>query len=311
MLSLLLPPTLAGLVAGAVLLASTLAGFLAFVPFILLKLVLQPVPALRRACTEVLFAIARQWASFNRAFYRLMYPVAWDIDVQGELDPNRSYLLVCNHQSIIDILLLFDQFHRRTPPLCFFLKRELLWVPVIGLACWAMDFPFMKRHSREQVARNPALRSEDLATTREFCSRFRDQPITVVNFAEGTRFSEAKRLAQPSPHRHLLRPKSAGLAFTLGAMGEQFAGVIDVTIAYKPSRHPIVWSFLTGEQADLAIHIDVRPVPVELLVGDYQDDPAYRARFQGWVNGLWTRKDARLERMLNRRPAGAPRPRTT
>lgn len=310
MLSLLLPPSLVGLIAGAVLIASTIAGFLAFVPFMLLKL-LVPIPAFRRTCTEVLFAIARQWAAFNRVVYRLLYPVAWEIDLRGTLDPGRSYLLVCNHQSIIDILLLFDQFHRRTPPLCFFLKRELLWVPVIGLACWAMDFPFMKRHSREELARNPELKGDDLKTTREFCARFRDQPITVVNFAEGTRFSEAKRIAQPSPHRHLLRPKSAGLAFTLAAMGEQFDGIVDVTIAYRPSRHPVVWSFLIGEQADLAMHIDVRPVPAGVLAGDYQDDPEFRARFQSWVNALWARKDARLERMIARRPAAAPRPRTT
>ena len=310
MLSLLLPPSLAGLIAGAVLIASTIAAFLILVPFILLKL-LVPIAAFRRACTEVLFFIARQWATFNHAFYRLMYPVAWEIDLRGTLDPNRSYLLVCNHQSIIDILLLFDQFHRRTPPLVFFLKRELLWVPVIGLACWAMDFPFMRRHTREEIARNPQLRSDDLKTTRAFCERFRDQPITVVNFAEGTRFSEAKRAAQPSPHRHLLRPKSAGLAFTLAAMGEQFDGIIDVTIAYRPSRHPYVWSFLIGEQSDLAIHIDVRPVPEGLLAGDYQDDAEFRARFQTWVNALWTRKDARLEQMIGRRPAAAPRARTT
>jgi 1-acyl-sn-glycerol-3-phosphate acyltransferase len=310
MLSLLLPPSLAGLIAGAILIAGVIAAFLALLPFIALK-ALVPIPALRRACTEVMFAIARQWASFNHAFYRLMYPVAWEIDLRGTLDPDRSYLLVCNHQSIIDILLLFDQFHRRTPPLVFFLKRELIWVPVIGVACWAMDFPFMKRHSREELARHPEMKGDDLRTTRAFCERFRDQPITVVNFAEGTRFSEAKRIAQPSPHRHLLRPKSAGLAFTLAAMGEQFDGIIDVTIAYRPSRYPIVWSFLTGEQAQLAMHIDVRPVPEDLLVGDYQDDPEYRARFQSWVNGLWTRKDARLEQMVGRRPATAPRARTT
>lgn len=310
MLSLLLPPSLAGLIAGAILIASTIAAFLCLVPFMLLKL-LVPIPAFRRACTEVMFAVARHWAMFNRAFYRLMYPLAWEIDVRGTLDPNRSYLLVCNHQSIIDILLLFDQFHRRTPPLTFFLKRELLWVPVIGLACWAMDFPFMKRHSREQIARNPELKGDDLRTTRAFCERFRDQPITVVNFAEGTRFSEAKRAAQPSPHRYLLRPKSAGLAFTLAAMGEQFDGIVDVTIAYRPSRYPIVWSFLIGEQSNLAMHIDVRPVPEDLLAGNYQDDPEFRARFQAWVNALWARKDARLERMITRRPAGAPRATTT
>ena len=298
MLSLLLPPTLVGLLAGAVLvLAVTVAGLL-FLPFVVLKL-LVPVPAFQRACKEVMFGIARSWAAFNRLVYRLMYPVNWEIDVRGTLDPNRSYLLIGNHQSWIDILLTFDQFTRRTRPLCFFLKRELLWMPVIGWACWAMDFPFMSRRSHRG----------DLAATRTFCERFKDQPVTVANFAEGTRFSEAKRVERNSPYRHLLRPKAGGMALTLGAMGEQFAGIIDLTIAYRPSRHAPVWSFLIGEQTDLAIQIDVLPVPPELLGGDYSD-PEFRERFQTWLNALWTRKDAWLERMINR-PAAAARARTT
>ena len=299
MLSVLLPPSLAGLLAGAVLILSTLTAFLLFTPFILIK-VLVPVPAVRRACTDVLFAIARQWSAFNHVFYRVMYPVSWQIDVQGTLDPSRSYLLIGNHQSIIDILLMFDQFFARTPPLCFFLKRELLWMPVIGAACWAMDFPFMSRRSQRA----------DLEETRRFCERFRDHPVTVANFAEGTRFSEQKRVSNRSPYRHLLRPKAAGLAFTLDAMGEQFAGIIDVTIAYRPSKHPVLWSFLIGEQTELAIHIEVLPLPAELMGGDYAGDRAFRERFHGWLNGLWRRKDARLDRLINR-PAAAARPRTT
>jgi 1-acyl-sn-glycerol-3-phosphate acyltransferase len=299
MLSLLLPPTLVGLLAGAVLILSTFTAFTCFIPFIVIKL-LVPVPAVRRACTEVMFAVARQWTAFNRLVYRLMYPVAWEIELHGTLDPNRRYLLVGNHQSWIDILLVFDQFSRRTPPLCFFLKRELLWVPVIGAACWAMDFPFMSRRSQRQ----------DLAETRRFCERFRDHPVTVANFCEGTRFSEEKRASNRSPYRHLLRPKAAGLAFTLDAMGEQFAGIIDVTIAYRPSKHAPLWSFLIGEQADLAIRIDVLPVPAELMGGRYAEDRAFRERFHAWLNALWARKDAWLERTINR-PAAAARPRTT
>jgi 1-acyl-sn-glycerol-3-phosphate acyltransferase len=299
MLSLLLPPTLVGVLAGILLVLSVTVAGLLFVPFVALKL-LVPVPAFQRACKELMFGIARHWASANRVIYRLMYPVAWEIDVRGTFDPQRSYLLIGNHQSWIDILLVFDQFTRRTPPLCFFLKRELLWMPVIGWACWAMDFPFMNRSGM----------ASDLETTRRFCERFRDHPVTVVNFAEGTRFSEEKRLSKRSPYRHLLRPKTAGIAFTLDAMGDQFAGIIDVTIAYRHSRHAPLWSFLIGEQTDLAIHIDVLPVPRDLIGGDYAGDKAFRERFQTWLNGVWQRKDARLERLINR-PAAAAKPRTT
>ena len=31
--------------------------------------------------------------------------------------------------------------------------------------------------------------------------------------------------------------------------------------------------------------------------GDYEADAEFRARFQAWVNALWSRKDARIERL--------------
>ena len=310
MLSLLLPPSLVAIIAFVALITTPVIGFLLLMPFALLKFLI-PLRGWRLACSELAVLGASAWVVLNRMVFRLVYPVSWEIEVQGEVEPGKSYLLVCNHQSIIDILIVADVFHRRTPFPRFFLKRELLWVPVIGLGCWALEMPFMKRHSKEALKANPALKREDLETARKYCERYRDMPVTVVNFVEGTRFSEAKRVAQGSPYRHLLKPKSAGTRIALDAMGEQFAGILNVTIAYAPSKHPIVWSFLTGEQNQLAVHVEVLPVTQDVLAGEREDDPEYRARFQGWLNRLWQQKDARLERMLNRRPQHAPRPRTT
>lgn len=247
MLSLLLPPTLVAILALLALSVAPVIGFLALMPFALLKF-LVPLRGWRLACGKLAIAGATLWILVSRMTYRLMYPVAWEIELQGEMDPNKSYLLICNHQSWIDILLLAEVFHRRAPFPRFFLKRELLWVPVIGLGCWALEMPFMRRHSKESLRANPALRDEDLKTTRKFCERYRDSPVTVVNFVEGTRFSEVKRVARGSPYQHLLRAKAAGTRVALDAMGEQFAGIIDLTIAYRPSKHPILWSFLIGEQ---------------------------------------------------------------
>jgi 1-acyl-sn-glycerol-3-phosphate acyltransferase len=256
-------------------------------------------------------AVAQQWVASNQLVYRVMYAPAWHLDYRAKLDPSKSYLLICNHQSWADIQILFDLFHGRTHFPRFFLKQELIWVPIIGAACWALDMPFMKRHSREAIAANPALRNEDLATTRQFCEKYLHRPITVVNFLEGTRFSESKRDTTGSPYRHLLKPKTAGLSFTLNAMGEQFGGIIDVTLAYLPTRRKnLVWSWLCGEQAQMAIHVHTLPIPSELIHGDYEADAEFRARFQAWVNGIWSRKDARLERMLSgadRAQASTPR----
>lgn len=310
MISVLLPAWLVGVLTFTVMLALLVfwGGFV-LLPLIMLRLLL-PLRVLQSPLSRLMVAVAQQWVASNQLVYRVMHAPAWHLDYRAQLDPAKSYLLICNHQSWADIPILFDLFHGRTHFLRFFLKQELVWVPIIGAACWALDMPFMKRHSREAIAANPALRGEDLATTRRFCAKYRHRPITVVNFLEGTRFTESKRETSGSPYRHLLRPKSAGLSFTLNAMGEQFGGIIDVTLAYQPSIRNKVWSWLCGEQSHMALHVDTLPIPPDMIHGDYEGDAEYRARFQAWVNGIWSRKDARLERMLSgadRVQAGSPR----
>ena len=237
------------------------------------------------------------WWGLNRLVYLLLHGPRRDVLVEGQLDRDRSWLLVCNHQGWSDIPLLLDVLDRRVPFLRFFLKKELIWVPVIGVACVLLDMPFMKRYSKEAIAANPALKQRDLETTRRACAKYRLIPVTVVNFLEGTRFTEAKRAARGSPYANLLRPKAAGLSFALNAMGEQFAGVIDVTLCYAPSRYGPLKSFLRGEQNRLKARVRVLPLPPDLVHGDYQDDAAFRERFQAWVNELWQAKDAELTRL--------------
>src|SRR3546814_8075063 len=134
---------------------------------------------------------------------------------------------------------------------------QLLYVQVIGMACWAMDFPFMRRYTKAQLEARPELKGQDVEATRRACEVYKHEPVTVINFLEGTRFSEAKRITNKSPYRRLLRPKAGGMSFTLNAMGEQFAGVIDVTIAYRQTKKSLLGSFTSGEQDQLSVHMDV------------------------------------------------------
>ncbi|NGY06526.1 acyltransferase [Solimonas terrae] len=307
MFSVIFPASVVGLITSLCVLATTLGVSVLLLPGILLKLL--PYRPLQRACSRYCVWIAINWVSANKILFRLLHAVQWEIDVRGTLDPRGNYLLIGNHQSWADILLLFDILHTRVPFPRFFLKHQLIYVPIIGTACWAMDFPFMRRYTREQLEAKPELKGQDVEATRRACEIYKSEPVTVINFLEGTRFSEAKRIARQSPYRHLLRPKAGGMSFTLNAMGEQFAGIIDVTIAYRPTDKPLLWSFASGEQDQLCVHMDVLPIPAELMHGDYENDAEFRARFQAWVNALWERKDARLERQLNGRPAmQAPRP---
>jgi 1-acyl-sn-glycerol-3-phosphate acyltransferase len=279
---------LKGSFAGSVLVANVVAFCSGMVPVALLKLAL-PFGALRRGTDRALNGLAEGWIAVNGWWLALVQRIHWDVQGLEGLRRKGWYLVSSNHQSWVDILVLQKVFHRRVPFLKFFLKRQLLYVPVIGLAWWALDFPFMKRGTGSRKA--------DLATARKACERFRQIPTSVMNFLEGTRFSRAKRDQQGSPYRHLLKPKVGGLATALSAMGERFDALLDVTIVY-PGGVPSFWDLLSGKVKQVVVRVRERKIPADLLGGDYEGDPAFRARMQAWVKEMWAEKDARIEELV-------------
>ena len=169
-------------------------------------------------------------------------------------------------------------------------------MPVLGLAWWALDFPFVKRYSRAVLQRKPHLKGKDLEITRRACRKFREIPVSIMNFAEGTRFTSAKHDRQQSPYTHLLRPRSGGIAFVLGAMGDQMTSILDVTMVY-PQGTVTFWDLLCGRVQEVVVRVKEIPV-TEKLRGDYFNDEAYRGWFQEWLNRLWLEKDARITTIL-------------
>jgi 1-acyl-sn-glycerol-3-phosphate acyltransferase len=258
---------------------------------------LLPFAAAKKALTRAAMAIAENWISVNSWGIDAVGPIGWDVVLPEGLRKGGWYLVGCNHRSLVDIVVLQRVFNRRIPLLKFFLKRELIRVPFLGLAWWALDFPFMKRHTREEMERNPALRGEDLETTRRACERFRWTPVSVINFLEGTRFSEAKRIRKGSPYRHLLPPKAGGVAFALEAMGGMFERFLDVTIAY-PRGTPGFWDVLCGRLPLVVVRVESMPVPPEWTGGDYEGDPAFRGAFQAEVRRIWEKKDELIGKLL-------------
>jgi 1-acyl-sn-glycerol-3-phosphate acyltransferase len=240
--------------------------------------------------------------AINSAWIAAVRPAAvWDVRGVDGLHRQGWYLVSSNHQSWVDILVLQRIFHGRIPFLKFFLKRELIWVPVIGLAWWALDFPFMKR------GRGQGARQNDLKTTREACEKFKRIPTSVINFVEGTRFTDAKHKAQSSPYRHLLKPKIGGLGIALATMGEQFEALLDVTIVY-PQGTPRFWDLLCGRIAAVTVRVVRREIPAEVLGGDPVGDKAYRQRVSAWVERQWTEKDRLIGELLGEAPAQAVEP---
>lgn len=286
---------LTGILTTVLLLLNTLVLICPLMVFALLKLVL-PGRGRDYASWAVMW-IAETWSEIDKAIFALCIPTRWDIRGIEKLRQDTSYLCVSNHQSWVDIPALIESLNRRVPFFKFFLKKELIWVPLLGLAWWALDYPFMKRYSKAFLDKHPELKGKDLEITKAACELFKRQPVTVINYLEGTRFSEAKRQAQQSPYQHLLKPKAGGVAFVLAALGEQLDALLDVTIVYPGNRAPGFWDLLSGNISRVIIDIRVRELDPALCAGDYENDPAFRQTVQAWVNQLWVEKDQRIEQL--------------
>ncbi|MCX2685511.1 acyltransferase [Pseudomonas sp. DCB_AW] len=284
---------LTGILTTLLLLLNTVVLICPLLVFALLKLVL-PGRGRDYASAAVMW-VAETWSEIDKAIFALCIPTQWDIRGVDRLRKDTSYLAVSNHQTWVDIPALIESLNRRTPFFKFFLKKELIWVPLLGLAWWGLDYPFMKRYSKAFLDKHPELKGKDLEITKAACELFKRQPVTVVNYLEGTRFTEAKHREQQSPYRYLLKPKAGGVAFVLAALGEQLDALLDVTIVYPGNQAPGFWALLNGSISRVIIDIQVRELEPALWDGDYENDPEFRQTVQAWVNQLWLEKDQRIE----------------
>jgi len=291
-----LPAGLIGVIASLLLALNVIFCACFLFSFALLKLLI-PIPAVRRMLSRVLTFIGEGWISGNKGWMRLTQRIEWDVRGLEGLKYRNWYLVNSNHQSWVDILVLQYLLNRRIPLLKFFLKQELIWVPIMGLAWWALDFPFMRRHSEQYLQKHPEMRGKDLQTTRQACEKFAQIPTSVMNFLEGTRFTPGKHARQASPFRHLLKPKAGGIALALNAMGDKFQSFLNITIVY-PEGAPTFWGFLCGQMRRVVVRIEQMPIPRCFIGGDYAQDEQYRKAFQQWVQQLWQDKDRQIDDLL-------------
>lgn len=285
--------SLRGITALVVMAVATLVGFIPLLPTAVVKL-LAPWPRVRRPATRTLMWIAHTWACAANIGLIGIGGARVHYQQQVPDHPDGRYVLISNHQSWADVMLLVHVLLPQLPFPRFFIKEQLRWLPVVGLACWALDFPFMKRYSRAQLQRDPTLRQRDIETVRRSCAVFRHWPATIINYAEGTRSTASKRAAAASPYQTMLPPKAGGTALAINAMGDMLDGVLDMTVAYVNTPTPTFWDFACGRIPDVAIRIRQLPVPDHLRHGDYGGDPAYREQFKAWMQQLWADKDAEV-----------------
>lgn len=118
------------------------------------------------------FAVA--WARVNSFFT----PMAVTVEGRNHMDPDQSYVIVANHQSLYDIYVLYGWLG---VDFKWVMKKELEKVPALGSACKALGHIFIDRSNTEA-----ALESINTAKSKITGG------TSVVFFPEGSRSSDGK-----------------------------------------------------------------------------------------------------------------------
>jgi 1-acyl-sn-glycerol-3-phosphate acyltransferase len=194
-----------------------------------------------------------------------------DLQVLAGLAPTESPVVICNHQSWFDIFLLQTLISGRGPILKFLIKVELLWVPVPGWVCLALNFPRLKRKGDAES------RSKDLRSVESASLRLGTEPGGLLVFPEGTRFSQEKRDRSNSEHQHLLQPKSGGFTVIQRSMPED-TSVLDISIRYNRGDMNC-WRCMSGAVDRIFVKVE------SFQMRDIQDATE-------WLNRRWAVKDS-------------------
>jgi len=272
-----------------------------FIPvFFMGILKLFPLHSWRVFCTKGIDRIAELWIKLTTGYVQKMYPLHWDIQGLTQFNPKQWYLVIANHQSWLDIVILQNTFRRKIPVLKFFIKEQLKWVPFLGFSWWAMGCPFMKRYSKEYLAKNPHKKNNDIEATHKALKLFNSYPSSIINFIEGTRYTVQKQQVQQSPYAHLLKPKAGGISQVVSTLGNRIQQLIDVTIVYPAQPHSL-WDFLCRRMDSVYVNVRALTIPETFTkTSDWLKDPEKQAHFREWLNEQWQSKDALIAGVKSR-----------
>lgn len=297
MLQKVLAPIMVVLRVLALLINLLVMAILFLYPVLILKIIFHVIPPVRNFFGRIMVWCVEQWTRNNHVIMNTLMNIEWDVEINGDLDRKKSYLAVGNHQAWMDIFVMQRVYSGKTPLPRFFIKHTLIYLPILGLAWWGLDMPFMKRYTKEYLAKHPEKKGEDLAATIRACQKFKHTPVTLINYLEGTRITPEKHKKQQSPYKHLLKPKSGGVAFAIQVMDGAIEQYMDTTI-YYPSGEFSFGDFLLNRMKKVVVRVDVKDIPKEFLTIDYENNEAHRAQFQAWISQNWKEKDALLDEWI-------------
>lgn len=221
-------------------------------------------------------AIAGTWCRFVHFLVGLEFNFVFS----GDPLPEREHVfLIANHQTQADIPVIFYSAvkARASGGVRWFAKDIIKYTPLVGWGMLFLGNIFVKRQWHK-----------DQNLVAKALGRLGSQksPFWVINFLEGTRFTQeklaetqhyARKRSHPIP-QHVLMPRTKGFVVSVHALRDKLDAVYDVTIGY-PRKVPTILEFFRGEPG--VIHWHLR----RFAMGDMPADESGLARWA--VERFW------------------------
>lgn len=267
------------LAAAAALAAITLNLAFWCVPLLVLVVVRGIAPPARGWTQATGEAIYRHAVAFDDWWLRRVSRAVWHCP---DPPPARDApcIVIANHRSWADVFLIQSAVARHGPIVKFLCKRELAWIPVLGLIFLAFDFPVVRRRGSRGLPEAES-RAADRRRVREACETLRTRPAAMLTFVEGTRFTPEKHARVASPYRCLLPPKTGGFEAIVESLRGVEARVLDLTILYSGTS--AFWTFLGGAAGETEVRAESFALREVLAAGP-----------RDWLAGRWRGKDEAL-----------------
>ena len=251
-----------------------------------------PIEAIRKTITAISNEVGNALVWFLKITLGFIHRTKWQIEYPENISTKKWYLGVSNHSSWADIFVLLFISNYKIPLLKFFIKKELRWIPVIYLIHKTIDMPFLNRHSPDEIRKNPDLRTQDFENTKTAAKKFTRYPTTAFSFAEGTRFTDEKRILQSYPFESLLKPKTGALMTALSGM-PMVEELIDFTIIYKTSKRS-AWNFACGEMNEIKVIVKCYEIPKSIRSID-NNSAVFKNEFRKFIDRIWRKKQTLIE----------------
>ncbi len=137
------------------------------------------------------------WSCFWASLYTWLSPL-WTVSISGRknMDPDKAYVMICNHQSMLDILVIYRLFRHFK----WVSKEELFHVPLVG---WNMS---LNRYIR---IKRSSLQSQ--RNMLDACVQNLKAGSSVMIFPEGTRSSTSQMRPFKEGAFHVAREAGADI----------------------------------------------------------------------------------------------------